>query len=437
MTRTTTSAAIAAVRDLKKERDAADAALLQGVVAWTVEHRVEHDEPGLVTAATFGANGVLLGGVGCPLVSEFDVYDLATGLGLTSEAGCAYVARVLELRYRLRHTWQRVIALDVPVWKAFKVADATMNLTYEAARFVDQMLAPTLHSCTFAQIERTLAQAIDLHDPEEAERRRRKAADDRSFDIHLDTAAAPITGTTGTVAVEGTLALEDALDLDRAIKDGAQALGDLGCEESLDVRRAMALGEMARHQLALDLESETGAGSGGRGVTLFAHLDADSLHATVDNPGCGHVLVEQVKAWCQSAGTTVTVRPVIDLNTEISTTAYSPSPRLVEQVRLRDQVCVFPHCTRRARSCDLDHRDPFDKLDPTAGGRTTTRNLALLCRRHHRAKTFSVWTYGSPEPGVYEWTSPSGLRYRVTRGHRHGRSPRTTELRPARASSEP
>uniref|UniRef100_UPI002B267064 HNH endonuclease signature motif containing protein n=1 Tax=Nocardioides sp. TaxID=35761 RepID=UPI002B267064 len=119
---------------------------------------------------------------------------------------------------------------------------------------------------------------------------------------------------------------------------------------------------------------------------------------------------------------------VIDLNEDLSTKAYVPTAKLVEQVRLRDQNCVFPNCTRRAEHCDLDHRVPFNKKDPSAGGRTTTSNLSLLCRKHHRAKTFSAWQYDSPQPGVYDWTSPSGHRFRVTRGRRHGRMPITTPL---------
>ncbi|MGA8846014.1 MAG: HNH endonuclease, partial [Nocardioides sp.] len=200
---TTTPTAITAVRDLKKERDAADVALLQGVVSWSVEYRVDHS---LVDSLTFGVDGIILGGVGCPLVSEFDVYDLAAGLGMSSESGCAYVAKVLELRYRLPKTWERVTALEVPVWKAFRVCESTLTLTFEAATHVDRMLAPVLHSCSFAQIERTVAQAIDLHDPDEAEKRRVKAADDRSFDVHLGAQGA---STDGTVAVSGSLALED------------------------------------------------------------------------------------------------------------------------------------------------------------------------------------------------------------------------------------
>ncbi|WP_323793308.1 HNH endonuclease signature motif containing protein, partial [Nocardioides sp.] len=154
----------------------------------------------------------------------------------------------------------------------------------------------------------------------------------------------------------------------------------------------------------------------------------DSPHATLDNIGGGDVLIEQLKDWCQTAGTTVTIKPVIDLNQDISTQAYVPTAKLVEQVRLRDQCCVFPNCTRRAEYCDLDHRVPFDKQNPSAGGKTTTSNLSLLCRKHHRAKTFSAWAYDSPHPGVYDWTSPSGERFRVVRGRRHGRMPVTTPL---------
>jgi len=438
MTQTTTETAIDAVRDAQAASAAAEVVVLQSVIAWTAEHRVEQD---VVTAATFGDNGVLLGGVGCPLMSEFDVYDLAASLSMSSDAGCNFVGRTLELRYRLRRTWERVLSLDVPKWKAFRLAELTMNLTWEAARYIDTMLAPTLHSCTYAQIERTVTMGIDLYDPDEAERRGKKAADEREFNVRLGGPAS----TEGVVHVDGTLALEDALDLEQAVQHGANTLADLGCEETLDARRAMAVGEMARTQLALDLASDddlesgtTDGGTGsGRGVTIYAHLDPDSPHATLDNPGAGDVLIHQIQAWCQAVGNTVTIKPVIDLNTETSTDAYTPTTKLTEQVRLRDQCCVFPHCTRRARYCDLDHRIPYHQTDPATGGKTTTSNLALLCRRHHRTKTFSAWTYDTPQPGVYDWTSPTGSRFRVTRSRRHGRMPLTTQIDLVPPDSEP
>ncbi len=82
---------------------------------------------------------------------------------------------------------------------------------------------------------------------------------------------------------------------------------------------------------------------------------------------------------------------------------------------------------------DIDHIEPYDhgagkdgikhtdKDDGTGGTRrtgtdrphspdhadaqTSTDNLAPLCRRHHRAKTFGHWNYVRLSPGEYLWTS--------------------------------
>jgi hypothetical protein len=44
-------------------------------------------------------------------------------------------------------------------------------------------------------------------------------------------------------------------------------------------------------------------------------------------------------------------------------------------------------------------------------GPTCTCNIAALCRRHHRLKTHTAWTYTVLEPGTYLWTSPHGYHY--------------------------
>ena len=76
-------------------------------------------------------------------------------------------------------------------------------------------------------------------------------------------------------------------------------------------------------------------------------------------------------------------------------------------VILRDPTCVFPHCQRDSRGCDLDHIDPYDDTGPP--GQTRPANLAPLCRRHHRAKTTGRWQYRRLPDGTYDWTGP-GLR---------------------------
>ena len=57
----------------------------------------------------------------------------------------------------------------------------------------------------------------------------------------------------------GELDLADALDLDAAVTAGAQALKDLGSTDTLDVRRATAVGDLARRQLTLDLNTDDSA----------------------------------------------------------------------------------------------------------------------------------------------------------------------------------
>ena len=97
----------------------------------------------------------------------------------------------------------------------------------------------------------------------------------------------------------------------------------------------------------------------------------------------------------------MTVKPVIDLITDETVEAYAIPARMRERVILRHPTCVFPWCTRPARSCDLDHVIPHDR-----GGPTADHNLAPLCRHHHRLKTHAGWRYTQVAPGNYLWSDP-------------------------------
>ena len=73
---------------------------------------------------------------------------------------------------------------------------------------------------------------------------------------------------------------------------------------------------------------------------------------------------------------------------------------------------MFPWCTRSARKTDADHVIPYAE-----GGTTSSDNIAPLCRRHHRLKTHTAWTYTMLEPGSFLWSSPHA--YQFLRDH-HG-----------------
>jgi hypothetical protein len=92
--------------------------------------------------------------------------------------------------------------------------------------------------------------------------------------------------------------------------------------------------------------------------------------------------------------------------------AHDPPPAMRESVILRDGVCCFPGCRVDARACDLDHLLAYVCLDEGGPpGQTSLENLACLCRRHHRLKTFTAWTYTRLVDGRYGWTSPHGHVY--------------------------
>ncbi len=148
-------------------------------------------------------------------------------------------------------------------------------------------------------------------------------------------------------------------------------------------------------EAAVTGSTSTGPSGTGGGVDL----------ARVENHRQG-VTADQVRAWCANPDTEVVVKPVIDLNEHHRVEGYEIPDRLREQTILRTGTCVFPWCTRPARTADCDHVIPYDQ-----GGSTCSCNLAALCRRHHRLKTHTAWSYTVLEPGSFLWSSPYGYQF--------------------------
>jgi hypothetical protein len=259
-------------------------------------------------------------------------------------------------------------------------------------------------------LDRLVAEAIARFMPDQAAADAEAAAEARHVTFHHDQI-----GFNGTTYFEGELDLADAHDLETALAQTAEQLKTEGCAESLGVRRAIALGVIARQHLGHDLN--TGSSGGPtlkpRQVVLYVHLAESAITrhgndlelARVENQR--QVLTaDQVRTWCANPDTQVVVKPVIDLNAHIHVSAYEIPDRLRAQAELRDTTCVFPWCTRPAKKCDIDHVIAHRK-----GGTTCSCNTAPLCRRHHRLKTHSPWTYTALEPGTYLWSSPHGYQF--------------------------
>ncbi|MGL5808404.1 MAG: HNH endonuclease signature motif containing protein, partial [Nocardioides sp.] len=242
--------------------------------------------------------------------------------------------------------------------------------------------------------------------PEAAEQRLADSLEHRQVLVHDNQVSFD-----GTMEVVMGLDIADALDFEAAVAAGADALKEQGSPDPLEVRRAVAVGEMARdHLQRLRTPGPDHTSTPRRQLVLYVHLTDQALTggwgvARVDNTRT-ITTADQVRAWCRAPGTTVAVKPVIDLNDAVRVDQYEVPDRIAERVTLRDGACAFPWCTRPARGCDTDHVVPYAR-----GGPTSTDNLAALCRGHHRLKTHTGWTYTMIEPGIYLWTSPHGYTY--------------------------
>ncbi|HLZ38759.1 MAG TPA: HNH endonuclease signature motif containing protein [Mycobacteriales bacterium] len=82
---------------------------------------------------------------------------------------------------------------------------------------------------------------------------------------------------------------------------------------------------------------------------------------------------------------------------------YRPSAATTRALYSRDRRCGFPGCVAAVWFCDADHNRPY-----AAGGCTDADNCGLLCRRHHRLKTFTAWGWRRTPDGAIEWTDPHG-----------------------------
>ncbi len=222
-------------------------------------------------------------------MAEFSIAEFATAIGLPTEVGKAYVGEALELRHRLPKTWAQVLDGKLPAWRARRIARATIGLSAEAAAYVDAKVWFCAHTIRTTALDRLIATAITQFMPAEAEARQQAAADGRHVDI--DTRHHDLNGLSGTATLHGTLDLADALDLDSAISQTAATLKELGSEESLDVRRAVALGEIARRDLTLDLSGSSveevaqQPSRNPRTIVLNLHLAADAVTGTGGRSG--------------------------------------------------------------------------------------------------------------------------------------------------------
>lgn len=408
------AALLAAVRESRRREAAEQVRQLQIAVDYAAFNNADSITPR--SSAPGGEEPVVLAGDGTPTVAEFAVVEFAAALGLSTDAGRNLLAQALELAHRLRRVWARTISGEVPAWRARRIAEHTMSLPPDGAEWIDAQVAPVAGKVGPVVLERLVEEAILRFDPERAALIAFEALEERHATVTIDRI---LDGALSTARLDAILDVADALELEAVLQQMAAELAAAGDTDPLDVRRAKALGLLARGESprpggAQETPSNA-ATRRPRSMVLHVHLAEAALHNAGDGlvtlkTRTGHplglVTVEQVQEWCSADGAQITVKPVLDTAISMESTGYQPSSRLRELVVALNPRCVFPHCTRPADNLDLDHI-----IEHNRGGPTSSANLAPLCRRHHRSKTHTAWTYTPLGEGEYLWRSPHGYAF--------------------------
>ncbi len=444
---------LTAVRAARTARDAADVRLLVLAVQWAERHtptpppgtrsRSRSSKTSPVSTARIAEDHEWLG---LPTLRWDTAASFAAALAMSTASGKAFIRDALVLAVRMPKVWARVLAGDVAAWRARRIAQAVLGEPDDVTTHVDTTIAPTAGQIGPVLLERALDEAMLRLHPEERELQQLADLDARY--AHLDESTYNHSGIAEYI-IRGDWS--DLKAFDDTITTLAAALAQTGCEEtgseeSLDVRRSIAVGILADPEAALALlhrppAPQTPAKAKAKAKRrIILDLDLHPDHLAGLDPVIldkqGRATLEQIiRTWCARPDLNVWVRPIrhcggcthcpTDTKSGEKTDTYTPSTRDRETVTRRDRHCVFPHCTRPAAACDTDHIVPFDHTDPTRGGPTNPSNLAALCRHHHRLKTHAGWTYTMIEPGTYLWHDRYGQHFLRTRhGEVLSRNPR-------------
>ncbi|MFS3130141.1 hypothetical protein ACLM5J_17195 [Nocardioides sp. Bht2] len=192
----------------------------------------------------------VLGGQGTPAVAAFAAEEFTAAAGVSRYAALSLLADALDLHHRLPRLWAKVELLEVPGWKARRVAELTRKLSVEAAEWFDAQLVVG-ERYGWKTIERMLAMAVAKFHPE--------LIRDKTGPLSKSDWGVTLThkhGSDGTAAGTSTLdVIGDSLDLARfhdLVCEEAERLKRAGDGDTLDQRKAKALGSIAEAQDTLD-----------------------------------------------------------------------------------------------------------------------------------------------------------------------------------------
>jgi hypothetical protein len=369
--------------------------------------------------------------------------EVAARLARSGAEGDALVARADYLTTTLPGTFRAWAAGEIDTEKADLIGRKLCRLDTALARRVETAVLPEAPRVTLDRLRRLIAKEIHRLDPKDADQRHRNARQGRFVRI--------IPTDDGMAWIEAYVSAADAAAVKAVLDAGAEALkrhdhatrtdrdptrtgrdsngtdgadpnddadggGRTMANRRADVLTSLAWAAVAAGRIGGCNRCRAGlklADAHGRPVTVNVTVPATSLLGSDDEPavleGYGSITPAAARELARNA---VWRRLLTDPRSgtvlDVGRTRYRPPADLAEHILLRDVTCVWPGCDRPANGpgIELDHIHAW-----VDGGVTAAHNLGAFCAKHHTDKHETGWLVSQPEPGRFDFTSPTGHEY--------------------------
>jgi hypothetical protein len=334
--------------------------------------------------------------------------EIALALGIADRTSDARVAVACDLVERLPGTVAAMCSGQVTLSRARVILEETVHLEAEQRAVVEETMLAKAAGLTPGNLRRSTRRLVEKLDAEAVVKRREAAKADRWLRFwELPD---------GMAGLEARLSAADAAAVFGVIDELAHAARGPQDPRSIDQLRADALVDVVLHPVDLPDRVRYTINLTVPADVLLGATGIDTLQAAAaafTGTGIDSDLAQAVAAdatWHRIL-TDPATGDVVDANPR----RYRPSHRLAEHIRARDQHCRFPGCRQAAHRADIDHTVPAED-----GGPTIRRNLAALCRKHHRLKHLPGWRCEQTDHGQLTFTTPSGRTYRTRPPTAHG-----------------
>ncbi|MET8845497.1 DUF222 domain-containing protein [Amycolatopsis sp. NPDC004625] len=322
--------------------------------------------------------------------------EVALALSITEHRASAIVSAAKALIARLPRMLSLMDDGRLDLYRAMKVTDATSWLSGDHVRVVDATLEDRVAGRNATQVRRAAAYAAAKVDPEGAALRTERKLVERRLTLHHQD-----TGVTN-VSVNNIPA-EKATAAYARIDQAARALKTADEPRTLDQLRA---------DVAIDLLL-SGTGGPGARTEVFLHIDLATYLGLGQSPatlaGRGPIAAAVARHIISGADTTlrrVLTDPRTGHATELSPTRYPVQQD--EFIRVRDQECRQPGCTRPAQNCGVERTRTKGTTEGDASQPVT------YCARHRRLKEQPGWNFEVTSDGTVNVETPAGNVHSTT-----------------------